>query len=501
MIEQLMKAVKRGNKKRGINITIGAVIGFLLSYTTVMGTDDNYLWIKGENGIKFSTDTTDGTGGNWSSDNRYNDENIWNVNTETYINNMALSSSKNNGTYSETYSETRSYGLRLSKDLNDLQFINNGSITGKGSYYNYGIFNYNSIETLTNRGLIAGIADDAGTGIEGYDSTIITNLTNSGLITGTAINIDSYGIGIKMGSIGILANNGLIIGTGHYGYGIEADIEILTNRGLIAGIESSSSAGIFSKIEILTNRGLIAGIGDDFGIGISNNHGTTTALINSGLIIGTGSSVGCGIENSGTIEGTLTNTGVIYGKISAISNSGNINSAYNYGIIANGTEGEPVVLDATVTNADFDDNNDTTISNDQMLNRGLIFTALGTGVYKAETEDYEQFGTIHKDKELIVGYEKNNDGTLNLNNPIKESYTVINAKEKEGSSESNITGTESLTLEDGKLTYYDSEETSYKEESISLDKKYILNGITDTLKVAGTGNELNNSAVNAYKTA
>ena len=33
MIEKIMKAVKSGNKKRGRNITIGAVVGMLLSCT------------------------------------------------------------------------------------------------------------------------------------------------------------------------------------------------------------------------------------------------------------------------------------------------------------------------------------------------------------------------------------------------------------------------------------------------------------------------------------
>ena len=45
MIEKIIKAVKRGNKRRGRNITIGAVVGFLLSCTAVMGAD-NYLWIR-----------------------------------------------------------------------------------------------------------------------------------------------------------------------------------------------------------------------------------------------------------------------------------------------------------------------------------------------------------------------------------------------------------------------------------------------------------------------
>ena len=39
MIEKIMRAVKSNNKKRGRNITIGAVVGMLLSCTSVMGAD------------------------------------------------------------------------------------------------------------------------------------------------------------------------------------------------------------------------------------------------------------------------------------------------------------------------------------------------------------------------------------------------------------------------------------------------------------------------------
>ena len=54
MIEKIMKAVKSSNKRRGRNITIGAVIGFLLSCTAVMGAD-SYLWIKEDSGkIQFN---------------------------------------------------------------------------------------------------------------------------------------------------------------------------------------------------------------------------------------------------------------------------------------------------------------------------------------------------------------------------------------------------------------------------------------------------------------
>ena len=81
MIEKIMKAVKSSNKRRGRNITIGAVVVFLLSCTAVMGADDNYLFIKDDAGIKFSTD-----GNEWNNTNPYA-ENNWLESTETYINN------------------------------------------------------------------------------------------------------------------------------------------------------------------------------------------------------------------------------------------------------------------------------------------------------------------------------------------------------------------------------------------------------------------------------
>ena len=65
MIEKIMKAVKSGNKKRGRNITVGAVIGFLLSCTAVMGADDKYLWIRENSGaIEFNISKTNNSNGN-----------------------------------------------------------------------------------------------------------------------------------------------------------------------------------------------------------------------------------------------------------------------------------------------------------------------------------------------------------------------------------------------------------------------------------------------------
>ena len=65
MIEKIIKVVKSGNKKRGRNITIGAVVGMLLSCTAVMGADeDKYLWVKenGSGALEFSTIDEGGSG-------------------------------------------------------------------------------------------------------------------------------------------------------------------------------------------------------------------------------------------------------------------------------------------------------------------------------------------------------------------------------------------------------------------------------------------------------
>ena len=65
----------------------------LLSYTVVIGAEENYLWIKGEEEtIKFSTIDGGGSGSNWSNENPYN-ENTWLGNT--YTNNTILSGTDN----------------------------------------------------------------------------------------------------------------------------------------------------------------------------------------------------------------------------------------------------------------------------------------------------------------------------------------------------------------------------------------------------------------------
>ena len=434
MIEKIMKAVKSSNKKRGRNITVGAVIGFLLSCTAVMGADE-YLWIKNDGGtIKFNTALTtdnDGAGGNWVEKNPYEESgNKWDE--TTYINNITLSSSANNG--KDEYNRDLSYGLRLSGNLGNFNFINNGMVSGTSDNAGYGIniLELNGSVDIKNEGVISG----------------------TGATTGNSY-VSGYGINISESGGVDIQNEGLISGTvtsnysgTNYGIYIEefSELASIQNKGVISGTVTGESTGIYisssSGVVDIKNEGVISEIG-------------------TGTVTGSGGGYGVNIYES-TVE-NITNTGVIFGLTNAIYNDGPIDSLNNYGILANGSE-ESVVDGVTVVY-------DKKPEKDVLLNKGLIFKANG-GTYSAETADFENFGTISE----------------------KDGYTIINAKAI-NDSEDDIGGTESITIENGTLT------SQSQEEKISSDKKYILNGITDTLKVSERGNELNNSIVNAYGTA
>ena len=438
MIEKIMKAVKSGNKKRGRNITVGAVVGMLLSCTVAMGAGETGLEITNSgDGIKL-TDKD----GNKSEDNPY-PENRWDGNT--YINNITLSGTSNDDS-------SNGCGIILNGDLGEFKFINNALITGTATK-GYGI------------------------GIYNQSGTTITELVNDGSITGTSTESHSSGI----------SNEGTI--------------KTLTNNGSITGTSAKSSNYIISNdygtIETLTNNGTIKGTvteGSSFGVGIYNGFGTITTLTNKGYIKGTDTEgVSYGISNEyGTIT-TLINTGVVYGGTNAIEkDGGTISNANNYGFLVSGDSTKSVTKEVTIVAYDA------TGGENEIKNYGLAFIAdssSGSNEYigggkssPGETNpniDYHNnFGKIHQNVSI--------DGV---------NYDIINVGASVEDTSKEITDWKSLTLEEGKLTYYDSEEDSDKEESISPDKKYILNGIENTLKISGRKNELNNSVVNAYKTA
>ena len=432
-MEKIMKAVKSGNKKRGRNITVGAVVGMLLSCTVAMGADVSGLEItkEGDTIIFKDKDGTEFEPGNDKEDTQKDPylENIWDEKSKTYTNNSIISRENSDGD---------TYGVKLSGDLSEVSFVNNGTIAGtsSGSSGNgYGIYSDNgtSIGILINNGSIIGTSSGSsgnGYGIRWYSSSgydTVETLTNNGTIIGTTNS--NYGSGIKCEDVSIikLENNGTIIG-------------------INTGSKGFYSSGIYTA--------MVGGSGITMGI-----------LTNNGIIIGTSTKTeSSGIYNyGGYIITTLTNTGVIYGKTSAIVNDSEgekISNAYNYGLLISGDDSKDTVSNvATLTDSN---------------NLGLIFKDVD-GKYTATDDDFKKFGTTTVNVDVVVGLDESSEA-------ITEEYTIINAK-VDGIDKDNITGTESLTLKNGTLFHEDSDTSGI--EDYSSDKNYILNGITDTLLVKG----------------
>ena len=497
MIEKMLKIVKSSNKRKGRNITIGAVIGFLLLCTGVMGADDNYLWIK-EDGetIKFSVDTANGTDGEWNEKNPY-EENSWDADTKTYVNNIIISG-KENDDYPNKPVVKNGYGIKL--EANGLNFINNNKISGNAttisgsSIKSYGIYVNSSItiENLKNIGIISsevssvGEMSGSGYGIYIDSEATIKNLENTGHIAGST-NSTCSGVGIYAeGVIENLINTGIIrTGTkGNQGIFISSGTtKKIENMGNITG----ASMGILAPggiIENLRNTGSISAFSnlDEIGKAIAVVvNGTIKNLENTGTLIGNGSGVyvtGRSSSVVGTLEKLLnqgkidvkgeygggvevewygkindfSNTGVIYGEFYAVyMNGAPISSTNNYGIFA----GNRI------------------IKNDKNLpvkNYGL-YIAGATGIVTKGDQTVE--GT---DEKVIVTAGYDDSG-----NDLKREMVIKNAEITDGSG----IGTTTESIELGTNNY----------------NNHILNGKNDTLKVSGTGNEVEGSIINAYGSA
>ncbi|WP_462425773.1 autotransporter domain-containing protein [Fusobacterium varium] len=477
MIEKIMKAVKSSNKRRGRNITIGAVIGFLLSCTAVMGADDNYLWIKGDSGeIKFNTEKTtkvDGSDeGNWSTTNPYSD-NKWDKDTKTYTNNTTLSSSEKNGVNDN--SRDISYGLRLSGELTDVNFVNNGSIIGimratSSSNYGYGIYNSAKMGNIENTGVISGsgiyngYSESYGYGIYNDSSAEIKDITNTGTISGLGDDADSssgkgYGIYNK-GTIKDITNTGLIsgYGTGYRpssDYGIyndsSAKIQDITNTGVISGtginnkVDSGKGYGIYNdssaEIQDITNTGIISGYGTSSsssgeGYGINNNSGKIEDIANIGIISGYGKGSGNGNygkgygiynDSNGKEMGAITNTGVIngYGDNSGGSgyginnNSGTMGAITNIGVIS----GYGINGDKYGKGYGYRIDNSATMGN--IENTGVISGSTTSGAY------CEGYG-INNNSSGTIGGITNTGVIYGTNNAIKNDSGTIGTVDNYG---------------------------------------------------------------------
>ena len=451
MIEKIMKAVKSSNKKTGRNITVGAVVGMLLSCTVAMGgTNVTELEItKDASGnIQFKdkagTSFTPGLEGDPYPDNN------WNASTNTYTNNTTISGESEDG-----------------------------NRTG---------INVNAADvTIKNNGMISATSNASSAYIYGIDIDAMKDMENNGLISATSNDGNAYIYGIYLSSSETTINN-------------------IINSGIIRSFNTTEGAGTYgittnSAMEDIKNSGLISATANGryaytYGISIGANM---NKLINSGLINSSASgdnSSGRGIYihngSSSITVGEIENRGIIYGNGNAIyKNSATISNANNYGLLMSGDSTENVVKDVTIVAHD-----DTTGGSDKIKNYGLAFTAdSSSGKYIGGGKSSSSGSTFDIDYH-------NNFGEIYHGISIDGvNYDIINVDAEVNETSKEITDLKSLSMEDGKL-YSDADDIANSEiGDFSSDKQYILNGIENTLKISGRKNKLNNSVINAYKTA
>ena len=563
MIEKIMKAVKRGNKKRSRNITIDAVIGFLLSCTAVMGAD-NYLWIRENSGaiefINQETTSSDGSDGTWSEENPYEDAgNIWDTVTKTYTNNITLSSSGANGA---DKNGGLSYGLRLSGNSIDVNFVNNASITGimTSSGNGYGIYNSAKMGYIKNTGIINGTGDIKGYGIYNYTSAKMENIENKGVISGTG---SSYGYGIynysgeirkienigiisstnsnyscgiynDSGEIGNITNIGIISGIGfNFGDGIYnelAKIGNIENTGIINGSSSSSGHGINNKAEIrdIKNTGVVSGTGDDSHVDVSGiaNGGIIGDITNIGIINGTNSSSSIdvsGIYNSGTME-NIINTGIINGTSSSSGNGSGINNysyTQNFGNITN-----TGIINGVGSSSGNGIYNRSPAKMKNITNIGIINgSGYGIGNYSAEIKNITNTGVIYGESMAIFNANGtigtvNNYGIL-ANGKDQDVYYKITLSDNYGliiQNGSKIANEDTVeeVVEDKEIKEYNDDGTVKSARKMTIknkkvtdgsewftgnEKDVILNALKDTYKVTRENDNVTGSIINAYGTA
>ncbi|WP_462429762.1 autotransporter family protein [Fusobacterium varium] len=454
MIEKIMKAVKSSNKRRGRNITIGAVVGFLLSCTAVMGADDNYLWIKNDNGvIKFSTDNSEPA----LTANPYA-ENNWLESTEIYINNTVLSGN-NNG------ADGIAYGVKLELNSPNFRFINNGAIKGSSdSNKAYGIYvDGGKVESIENNGTINGSSNSTLASKYAYgiyvDGEEVGNIENNGIIESTSTaSRNAYGISVNGGEVGNIKNNGVIKEKS----------------------ASNLSSGIYNenKIENIINIGSInihsSNIGNTQGISTGNLGGNSeiSNILNIGTINSFGSTTSYGIVSTanGTIE-KIVNTGVVYGKTYAIhiGASGTIGDVNNYGIFA--TDGDDIISKG---------GNMTGTEN----NYGMYIGKDGEITVDNDRSNDEPI-------EVVVGYDKDGNG-------ITKSMTIRNA-------ELNEDKTETVSFEfKGEVGKYNNSILNGKDKTLNVleGKNQITDSIINAYQTAvvmegkNSSLVLNNTVVN-----
>ena len=487
MIEKIMKAVKSGNKKRGRNITIGAVVGMLLSCNVAMGeapTDpdvaglnitndasgikidkvipDNTL--KGNtytNNSEISVDKTTGTGEvigiKINGESRKTNLNLLNngmISSKSSVGdasgirveNLGANSKFNfinNGTVlvETTNSNKNGYGIYIGSNLESSTLVNNGLISSAKGYFTAGIFVLETrIETLNNNGLILALGDNSGYGIYIHQRGFVKAIENKGLIL--AKNTGIFLMTLKdYGDTDTYINEGSILGAwgGIYiSSGLNGDASVIANKGILSGKNSSGeyngikvvgSNGTNDRVGTLTNDGLITAKGKNTSSGINvAETGRVENIISNGLIL----SNGIGIRST---FATAANKG----KIGNIVNNGTI-SAEKYGIATNPTDNNGGLIDKIVntgviygkTNAiKKEAGTKTTGEIESTTNYGILVNGANNDVFDVSGKTLKNYGLTIKNTDNTATVEAGASATDPMDVIVGYKRTVENGIAKD----------------------------------------------------------------------
>ena len=493
MIGKLLKMVKSSNKKRGRNITVGAVVGMLLSCSSVMKADE-FLWIRGNGGkIEYNTAVTNdktGTAGNWSKENPYSERNT--MESGTYTNNITLSGTDNGNNGNKI-----GYGLRFSGDINGLNFVNNGNInadiTESSSSYGIYVDSVDSMGDIENNGNIQAIVSGGytGIGICILNAEKVGNIINNGNINAFTNDRNKTLSGIEVvltKKTGNVINNGNIsaytiasdIGS-FYGLRLTSlDNNIENNGSILAGATNDTygdavGVGAGGGGNVINNGDIRAYSRDEtYGINVNNigniiNNGSISAFANDFTNYTNSMREKFGIvlhENSNV--GNVVNTGVIFGGkgIIEIHKNGHINSLSNCGMYIVG-------FGASITSG-----------------VGTATTTKDYGMNITNTNLNDSSTAVNTDENFVVtlGNEANPSGVTTTvtmgydeNTELKREMTIKNAT-LDGASG---TATATNTIEFSTTGEYDN---------------HILNGKYNTITVKDDG-KIEGSVINAFGTA
>lgn len=528
MIKKLAEQLKRKNKKRGINITLGTVVGLLLSCTTVMGSDyidSDYInnediahsdpvlsyVIVGASGIRDLINH-----GNISASSP-------SVSYGAYINAIKMRDLINHRNISASATALdpelhfgMSYGIHInSTEMNDI--TNYGSINVVGSSLSYGIFtNYTKMRDIINHGNISSSSSDNGFGVY-IDSTEMRNILNNGNISGFESN-SSFGIGLNKSKMENLINNGNVSGS-------NSGINILS-----------------TEIIDVINHGNISGYGNGVGYGIYMSPKGLRNIINYGNINGTTNrtSYSYGIYLNASLFPTENRDNIInFGNISASS------SYISYGIFVESTKMKDIINFGTISSLNTGSTEATSgIYVNSVKAPTEIRDIISSGIISGKNTSGRGYG-IFDNSGILSGNKSNLGVVFGTTNAVNvkvgdeiNNYGIFAAKGNlvvSGGPSTNyglhISGTDGrVTIDESKQSVAPIEITTGHDESgneikremviknatIGADGKStesfvisggtneydnsILNGKDDTLNVSGS-EEIEGSIINAYGTA